>query len=135
MANKKAGGALCASGLCCSKFGWCGDTNDYCGPGGGPDPGPSGDLDCPGGSGPGPSGDLDGVISNSIFDQMLNHRNNNACQGKGSFPRFGTTGDINACKRELRLSLPKHLIKLLADDLQHQIDHTHGRTASLENSF
>jgi hypothetical protein len=31
--GRKAGGALCPGGLCCSQFGWCGSTNDYCGSG------------------------------------------------------------------------------------------------------
>ena len=44
----QVGGALCQNGLCCSKFGWCGSTYDYCSPDagcqsncwGGPSPGP-----------------------------------------------------------------------------------------------
>ncbi|PHU04843.1 hypothetical protein BC332_25665 [Capsicum chinense] len=112
--GSQAGGALCPSGLCCSKYGWCGDTDAYCGPG-------SCQSQCPGSPspkpptpGPGPSGDIGGVISNSMFDQMLKHRNDNACQGKNnfynynafinaarSFPVFGTTGDTTARKREI----------------------------------
>ncbi|XP_027767959.1 uncharacterized protein LOC114074301 [Solanum pennellii] len=73
--------------------------------------------DCPGGGpcpGPVTGGDLGSVISNSMFDQMLKHRNENSCQGKNnfynynafitaarSFPGFGTSGDINARKREI----------------------------------
>jgi hypothetical protein len=36
-------------------------------------------------------------------------------------------------KGKLLLSLPKPPMKLLEDGLQHQMDHTHGVTASLEN--
>ncbi|XP_006367374.1 endochitinase-like [Solanum tuberosum] len=108
--GSQAGGALCASGLCCSKFGWCGNTNDHCGSG-------NCQSQCPGGGpGPGPvtGGDLGSVISNSMFDQMLKLRNENSCQGKNnvytynafitaarSFPGFGTTGDSNTRKREI----------------------------------
>ncbi|PHT41760.1 Basic 30 kDa endochitinase [Capsicum baccatum] len=103
--GSQAGGALCAPGLCCSKFGWCGNTNDYCGAG-------NCQSQCPGDSGP--TGDLGSIISNSMFDQMLKHRNDNACQGKNnfysynafitaakSFPGFGTTGDTAVRKREI----------------------------------
>lgn len=29
----QAGGALCPNNLCCSQYGWCGSTSDYCGNG------------------------------------------------------------------------------------------------------
>lgn len=31
--GRQARGALCKGGLCCSKFGYCGSTKAYCGPG------------------------------------------------------------------------------------------------------
>lgn len=31
--GSQAGGALCANGLCCSPYGYCGTTPDYCGQG------------------------------------------------------------------------------------------------------
>ncbi|TMW80603.1 hypothetical protein EJD97_017871 [Solanum chilense] len=31
--GSQAGGALCANGLCCSQYGYCGTTPDYCGQG------------------------------------------------------------------------------------------------------
>jgi len=47
--GRQAGGALCPGGLCCSQFGFCGTTPEYCGNGcqsncggSGPSPGPSG---------------------------------------------------------------------------------------------
>ncbi|XP_025883454.2 endochitinase-like [Solanum lycopersicum] len=106
--GSQGGGKVCASGQCCSKFGWCGKTNHHCGSG-------NCESQCPGG-GPSPvtGGDLGSVTSNSMFDQMLKHRNENSCQGKNnfysynpfitasrSFPGFGTSGDINARKREI----------------------------------
>ncbi|XP_028795256.1 endochitinase A-like isoform X1 [Neltuma alba] len=112
--GRQAGGALCPNGLCCSQYGWCGTTNDYCSnncqsqckPSGGPTPKPN----------PTPStggGDVASIITSSLFEQMLKHRNDAACQGKGfysynafitaarSFPGFGTTGDDATRKREL----------------------------------
>ncbi|KAH0742895.1 hypothetical protein KY290_030888 [Solanum tuberosum] len=31
--GSQAGGALCANGLCCSQYGYCGTTTAYCGSG------------------------------------------------------------------------------------------------------
>lgn len=57
--------------------------------------------------------DVGSVISASLFEQLLKHRNDPACEGKGlftynafctaarSFGGFGTTGDFNTRKREL----------------------------------
>ncbi|KAL9379181.1 hypothetical protein Peur_027663 [Populus x canadensis] len=30
--GKQAGGQTCPNNLCCSQYGWCGDTDDYCSP-------------------------------------------------------------------------------------------------------
>ncbi|KAB2005667.1 hypothetical protein ERO13_D11G262600v2 [Gossypium hirsutum] len=30
--GRQAGGALCPNNLCCSQYGWCGNTDDYCSP-------------------------------------------------------------------------------------------------------
>ena len=30
--GRQAGFAICPNGLCCSQYGWCGDTYDYCSP-------------------------------------------------------------------------------------------------------
>ncbi|XP_074577590.1 endochitinase-like [Curcuma longa] len=99
--GRQAGGAACPSGLCCSQFGWCGTTQDYCG---------SGNCQSQCGSTPTPSG---GIISASLFDQMLKHRNDATCPGNGfytydafvtaanSFPGFGTTGDAATRNREV----------------------------------
>ncbi|XP_027360535.1 endochitinase-like [Abrus precatorius] len=57
--------------------------------------------------------DVGSVISASLFEQLLKHRNDPACEGKGfytynafvtaarSFGGFGTTGDFNTRKREI----------------------------------
>ncbi|KAL2892915.1 Basic endochitinase, partial [Bienertia sinuspersici] len=90
--GKQAGGALCPNGQCCSQYGWCGATTDYCGFGC--------QSQCSG------SGDVGSIITPALFDQMLKHRNENSCPGHGfytynafigaarSFNGFGTTGDV-----------------------------------------
>ncbi|KAJ7953208.1 Chitinase [Quillaja saponaria] len=113
--GKQAGGQVCPNGLCCSQFGFCGTTNEYCetgrgcqsqckpsGTGGGPTPKPT-----PSSGG----GDVAAVISADLFNQLLKHRNDGQCEGKGfytydafitaarSFGGFGTTG--NTGKREI----------------------------------
>lgn len=97
--GRQAGGALCPGGLCCSKFGWCGNTPDYCG------------ADCQSQCSAGK--DLSSIISRSTFDQMLKHRNDGGCSAKGfytydafisaakAFPSFGNTGDVAVRKREI----------------------------------
>ncbi|KAK6924563.1 Glycoside hydrolase, family 19, catalytic [Dillenia turbinata] len=100
--GSQGGGNVCPGGLCCTKFGYCGSTSNYCYSG-------CGSL-CPSisnGSG------ISSLISRSLFDQMLKHRNDGSCRGKGfytydafvaaanSFPSFGTTGDTDTRKREI----------------------------------
>jgi hypothetical protein len=113
--GSQAGGAVCPNCLCCSQFGWCGSTSDYCGAGcqsqcsaagcggGGPTP-PSGS----GGSG------VASIVSRSLFDQMLLHRNDAACPASNfytydafvaaacAFPGFAAGGgDADTNKREV----------------------------------
>ncbi|KAJ9172588.1 hypothetical protein P3X46_015805 [Hevea brasiliensis] len=110
--GKQAGNALCPSGLCCSQYGWCGSTPDYCSAG-------NCQSQCPGSSTPTPSpptpsnGDVSSIITPALFDQMLKYRNDGRCQSNGfytynafisaasSFSGFGTTGDLNTRKKEL----------------------------------
>ncbi|XP_062234041.1 chitinase 1-like [Phragmites australis] len=101
--GSQAGGALCPNCLCCSKFGWCGSTSDYCGNGC--------QSQCSGCGGGG--GGVASIVSSSLFDQMLLHRNDGACPARGfytydafiaaagSFDGFGTTGDADTQKREI----------------------------------
>lgn len=99
--GRQAGGALCPGGLCCSQYGWCGSTDEYCGNG------------CQSQCHDSDDGGIEKIISRSMFDQMLKHRNNPACPAKGfytydafiaaakSFPSFGTTGSTDVRKREI----------------------------------
>ncbi|XP_062234083.1 chitinase 1-like [Phragmites australis] len=113
--GSQAGGALCPNCLCCSKFGWCGSTSDYCGNGCQSQcSGCGGGGGGGGGSGGGGSGGgVASIVSSSLFDQMLLHRNDGACPARGfytydafiaaagSFDGFGTTGDADTQKREI----------------------------------
>ena len=111
----QAGGAVCPNGLCCSQFGWCGSTNDYCGNGCQSQCSPGGSPTTPSPTTPsgGGGGDVSSLISASLFDQMLKYRNDPRCKSNGfytynaflaaaqSFNGFGTTGDDTTRKREL----------------------------------
>ncbi|XP_062176919.1 endochitinase 4-like [Alnus glutinosa] len=116
--GSQAGGAVCANGLCCSKFGWCGSTADYCGTdchsqcNSGRTPAPPNPTPSPTPSG---GGDIGNVISAALFDQLLKYRNDEQCKSNSSgfyaynafiaaaqsFGGFGTTGDDNTRKREI----------------------------------
>ncbi|CAN6342101.1 unnamed protein product [Urochloa humidicola] len=107
--GSQAGGALCPNCLCCSQWGFCGDTDPYCGAGcqsqcrgcAGPPPGPPG------------TGDLASLLPRDLFERLLLHRNDAACGGHGfysydaflaaaaSFPAFATTGSDEQRKREV----------------------------------
>ncbi|KAK9287401.1 hypothetical protein L1049_015820 [Liquidambar formosana] len=99
--GSQAGGALCPGGQCCSKYGWCGTTSDYCGDG------------CQSQCTPSGGGDIGNLITRSMFNDMLKHRNDGGCPGKGfytydafinaakSFNGFATTGDTTTRKREI----------------------------------
>ncbi|KAB1207072.1 Endochitinase [Morella rubra] len=96
--GKQVGGAVCPNGLCCSKFGWCGSTTEYCG------------GNCQSQCG---GGDVGSIISSSLFDQMLKYRNDGQCESNGfyaynaflaaasSFGGFGTTGNDTIRKKEI----------------------------------
>nr|CAB3469079.1 unnamed protein product [Digitaria exilis] len=97
--GSQANGALCPNGQCCSKYGWCGTTSDYCTNGC--------QSQCSGGG-------VGSIISESLFNQMLLHRNDAGCPANGfytyaaflaaanAFPGFGTTGSsLDVQKREL----------------------------------
>ena len=106
--GSQVAGALCPNGLCCSKFGWCGESDTHCGAGC--------QSQCRNGSTPTPTpsgGNISNIITRSQFEEMLKHRNDPACPGHGfytydafiaaasSFNGFGTTGDITTRKREI----------------------------------
>nr|AAC16011.1 basic chitinase [Elaeagnus umbellata] len=97
--GNQAGGKVCPGGQCCSQYGWCGTTDEYCKKGC--------QSKCGGASG------IESVISSNIFNQMLKHRNDGACKAKGfytydafikaakAFPNFGTTGNDATRKKEI----------------------------------
>ncbi|KAJ7550567.1 hypothetical protein O6H91_07G106600 [Diphasiastrum complanatum] len=110
-----AGNKVCSGGLCCSKYGYCGTSDAYCGNG-------CQSGRCTGSSGGGGGGSTGGtpsgqgissIITNSVFDNMLKHRNEQSCPAHGfytysaflnaasSFKEFGTTGDLATQKKEL----------------------------------
>ncbi|MED6122732.1 hypothetical protein PIB30_042651 [Stylosanthes scabra] len=115
--GSQAGGALCPNNLCCSKFGWCGDTDHYCSPSkgcqsqcrGSPTPSPPSPPQPPSPTG----GDVADIISSSMFDEMLKYRNDPRCHANWfytydafiaaarSFYGFGTTGDDATRKKEV----------------------------------
>ncbi|XVE93968.1 hypothetical protein REPUB_Repub01dG0240000 [Reevesia pubescens] len=118
--GSQAGDALCPGGLCCSKFGWCGTTDDYCLVENGcqsqcrdKDDDTEG-CDTDGDSGGGDiSGGLADILTREIFEEMLPYRNDPRCHAVGfykyeafiaaakSFPDFATTGDDATKKREV----------------------------------
>ncbi|KAG6538176.1 hypothetical protein ZIOFF_003287 [Zingiber officinale] len=112
-------GALCPNGLCCSEYGWCGNTAEYC------------CNDCqsqchcnsrqpPTLSSSSPVGGVADIISASLFEEMLNNRNNDACPAKAaanSFNGFGTTGDMDTRKQELAAFLGRLLKRQVAGRL------------------
>ncbi|KAK1272636.1 Chitinase 1 [Acorus gramineus] len=102
--GRDVNGKLCPNGLCCSQYGYCGSTDPYCGNGC--------QSQCSRGSGGG-GGGVGSLVSQSLFDQMLKHRNDAACPANGfytynafvsaanSFGAFATTGDTDTRKREI----------------------------------
>ena len=110
--GRQAGGAVCPNGLCCSQFGWCGTTSEYCKNNcqsqcSSSSPTPS--TPTPSGSG----GGVTSLVTKALFDQMLKYRNDARCESNGfytydgfiaaarSVNGFGTSGDVNTRKREL----------------------------------
>lgn len=90
----------CASGLCCSKYGYCGSTSDYCGA--------NCVAQCPttstspsgGGSG------LCGIITSSLYDTIFPNRNSfytydSLCTAASSFPSIGTTGNVTQSTQDV----------------------------------
>ncbi|XP_047335913.1 uncharacterized protein LOC124939484 [Impatiens glandulifera] len=74
----------CAPGFCCSQFGYCGQTKEYCGTGcrSGPCSGTGG------GGGSSSSSSLDAVVSQSFFDSIINQAAA-SCPGKRFYTRSG----------------------------------------------
>jgi hypothetical protein len=98
-------GGPCASGLCCSRFGYCGSTDDYCGancvsqcPSSPPAPVPP--TPPPGGSGVG------SIVTSALYDQIFPSRNSfytydSFIAAAGAFPSFGTSGSSDQQKQDI----------------------------------
>ncbi|KAB1202581.1 Endochitinase PR4 [Morella rubra] len=94
----------CAANLCCSQFGYCGTSNDYCGAGCREGP-------CTSSS---PTGDdsVADIVTDSFFNGILNQASGD-CPGKSfytraaflnalnSYSQFGQDGSADASKREI----------------------------------
>nr|QEL09512.1 class I chitinase [Pinus banksiana] len=119
--GQQAGGAVCPRGLCCSKWGWCGNTEAHCGlgcqsqcGGGGSTPTPTPPTPTPTNPTPTPSGQgVASIITEDLFNQLLKYKDDSRCKANGfysyaafiaaanAFPGFGTAGDVTTNKREL----------------------------------
>ncbi|KQK09291.1 basic endochitinase A [Brachypodium distachyon] len=111
--GSQAGGATCPNCLCCSRFGFCGSTSDYCGSGCQSQCSGCGNTPVTPTPSGGGGGGVSSIVPRSLFDRMLLHRNDAACQAKGfytydafvaaanSFPGFATTGGADVRKREV----------------------------------
>ncbi|KAK9164978.1 hypothetical protein Scep_000169 [Stephania cephalantha] len=118
--GSQAGGKVCPGGLCCSRFGFCGSTDPWCGDGcqsncnprPGPSPTPPTTPSPTPPTTPSTGGDISSLISQATFNEMLKHRGDSNCRGSfytydsflaaaRSFNGFGTTGDTDTRKREI----------------------------------
>ena len=104
--GSQAGGATCANNLCCSQYGYCGSTSDYCGTGC-----QSGPCIPPPPPPPHYDGNVSSIITSAIFDQFLSQRSSAPANGfytyaaflaaAAAYSGFGTTGSSDVQKREL----------------------------------
>ncbi|KAI4985825.1 hypothetical protein ZWY2020_018455 [Hordeum vulgare] len=80
MCGAQANGAKCANCLCCSRFGFCGSTADYCGAGC--------QSQCGGCGAASPVGQgVASIVSRALFERILLHRNDAACLARGTNTR------------------------------------------------
>ncbi|XP_057862197.2 endochitinase 4-like [Cryptomeria japonica] len=102
----------CAKGLCCSKFGYCGTTQAYCGSG--CKLGPCTSNPSPSPSVAAPSGFIESIITRDFFNRIKSGiaascKGNNFYTYSGftsaaqasNFAGFGTSGSLEVRKREL----------------------------------
>jgi len=101
-----AGDALCKNNLCCSKWGFCGSTDNYCGDG--CQSGPCTTPPHPRPPSPPPAaGGLGEILSESQFNSFFPNRNKSFynyesfIKAAKSFPEFAATGDEDRRKREV----------------------------------
>ncbi|XP_074581177.1 endochitinase EP3-like [Curcuma longa] len=103
MAAAAAQNCGCSANLCCSRFGYCGTGNDYCGDG------------CQQGpcySSPNNGASVAGIVTQSFFDGIINQAAS-SCAGRrfytrsgflaaaDSYPQFGRTGSTADSRREI----------------------------------
>lgn len=98
----------CSPDNCCSKYGYCGTGDDYCGQG------------CQGGpcfqtptSGSSSGVSVADIVTPQFFDGIISRANDGDCPNKGfytrqaflgaldSYPEFGTSGSADDSKREI----------------------------------
>jgi hypothetical protein len=103
--GEEADGDLCENNLCCSKWGYCGTGDLYCGDGcqNGPctvsPPSPPLPPPAPGGLGE--------ILSESLFNSFFSNRNQSFydyesfIEAAKSFPEFAATGDMEQRKQEV----------------------------------
>lgn len=75
--------------------------------------------------------DISGLISRDLFEEMLKHRNDDACPARGfytydafiaaanSFTGFGTTGDADTQKREIAAFLAQTSHETTGEMIKH----------------
>jgi chitinase len=93
--GSQAGNALCANDLCCSQYGYCGNTAAYCGTGC--------QSQCP--STPSGSG-VGNILTNSLFNSFFPNRNSfytyaAFISAANAYPSFGTTGSSVQIRQEV----------------------------------
>jgi len=99
----------CDPSLCCSEFGFCGSTDEYCGTGC-----QSGPCNTPPNPPSGSSGVLvSDIVTQAFFDGIISQAAGDSCPGKdfytrdaflnaiSSYPEFGTTGSSDDSKKEI----------------------------------
>ncbi|XP_040380575.1 chitinase 7-like [Oryza brachyantha] len=108
----QARGARCPNRLCCSQWGWCGLSDEYC-KGGCQSQCRAGEPVPVQGAGGGGRAGVASVVTADQFERMLSHRDDAACPARGfytyrafvaaagAFPAFAATGDADARRREV----------------------------------
>ncbi|CAM6096890.1 unnamed protein product [Calypogeia fissa] len=92
----QASGKTCSGDLCCSQYGYCGTTSDYCG---------SGCQSQCGGGGGGCTG-LTCLIDSNMYDKLWPNRNaiytyDSFAKAAASYPKIGTEGNQQQKLREV----------------------------------
>ncbi|XP_062090076.1 endochitinase PR4-like [Humulus lupulus] len=101
MAQTPCGSNTCATGECCSKYGFCGTGNDYCG------------ANCKAGACTTNGVSVANIVTPQFFNGIKNKATNPNCPGKdfytrqaflnalNSYRRFAKTGSVDDSKREI----------------------------------